>query len=514
MTAGKKETVNMKHPDVFAKRMLAAFLAALSLLLPLGCAEKAEPQTAVQDTTSAAAETEPAETELKPDLPQKDLDGYEFTVYSRDADHHTKEVFSEELNGEVVNDAVFQRNLTVESAYNVKLSALLVTESPESTMQTNFNTIVMAGDDAFDVALMHTVYAGSTALNGTAYNWWDVPYVDFDKPWWNSVLPEELDLDGLLFLAVSDYCISAIDYTWCIVYNLAMAKRYNIDDIYPVIEDGNWDFETFRTLAASAASDLNGDGQMDWEDQYGFISHFNSAVCNWSFAFDIRYVGRDDSGKPYVLPQSEKMADATEMLYDLFFDSGSSLHCTDAICTKMGSSNHDVAISDYFAGGKALFAALRVYVIDRLRGMEEDFGIIPFPKFSADQDAYYTHVDGHAPLMILPKTLTDPENAGIVMEALAYESHRSVVPAVYEIVLQEKFARDEASKRMLDLILDGRVYTFGYIYDDWNGMQWTLRKLMDAKSKDYASYYASQLSSAQNQLQKVLDAFEAVEGGN
>ena len=44
---------------------------------------------------------------------------------------------------------------------------------------------------------------------------------------------------------------------------------------------------------------------------------------------------------------------------------------------------------------------------------------------------------------------------------------------------------------MLDLILEGRVYTFGYIYDDWKGMQWTLQVLMSKKSKDYASYYKS-----------------------
>ena len=125
----------MTHFSTIAKRIAAVCLIAVFCLFPLACAEKETSQTgAVQDTTALNAETEPEETELKPDLPQKDLDGYEFTVYSRDAEHHTKEVFSEELNGEVVNDAVFQRNLAVESAYNVKLSALLVTESPESTM--------------------------------------------------------------------------------------------------------------------------------------------------------------------------------------------------------------------------------------------------------------------------------------------------------------------------------------------------------------------------------------------
>ena len=127
---------------------------------------------------------------------------------------------------------------------------------------------------------------------------------------------------------------------------------------------------------------------------------------------------------------------------------------------------------------------------------------------------YYTHVDGRAPLMILPKTLQNVENAGLIMEALAYESNQLVVPAVYEIVLQSKYARDEASSRMLDLILDGRVYTFGYMYDNWKGMQWTITNLMSQKSKDYASYYAKQLKSAETQLKAIIESYENIEGTN
>ncbi len=99
------------------------------------------------------------------------------------------------------------------------------------------------------------------------------------------------------------------------------------------------------------------------------------------------------------------------------------------------------------------------------------------------------------------------------MEALAYESNKTVVPAVCEIVLQSKYARGEASQRMLDLIPAGRVYTFGYIYDDWKGMQWTLQVLMSKKSKDCASHFKSNQKMADKQLQLVLKSFQkAVEG--
>lgn len=493
------------------KGTVLLLLCALLTSAFAGCGNGSATTETTANETTGAAETVGEDTAIGLDLPEKDLGGYAFRVYTRDTDHHIKEVYAEELTGEVVNDAVYTRNSRVEEKYNVELEAVEVTENPESTMMNEFSRIVMAGEDAFDVALMHTVNAGSTAIQGVAYNWNDVPYVDFTKPWWNTVLAEELEYNDMLFLAVSDYCISAIDYTWAFVYNRDMARDNGIEDLYTTVEEGNWDFDTFRSLCEQVKVDVNGDGKMDYDDQYGFVTHYNSAVCNWSFAFDIRYVAKDDEGMPYVLPQSDKMMTAVEKLYGLFFEDGSTLYCNDSVVKAMGYNSHDTAVSGFFKEGKSLFAALRIYVIDELRDMESDFGIIPYPKFDKEQDSYYTHVDGHAPLMILPKTLQNPENAGYVMEALAYESNQQVVPAVCEVVLQSKYARDEASSRMLQMILDGRVYTFGYMYDNWKGMQWTLTNMMNSKSKDYASYYAKQEKGAEAQLKSVLESFEMIE---
>ncbi len=496
------------------KAILLLLISAMLTGTLSSCGSAPAETTAETQGTADTAETTPADTGLKPDLPDANLDGYNFRVYTRDTDHHIKEVYAEELTGEVVNDAVYQRNVNVEERYDVKLSAVEVTEDPESTMMNEFSRIVMAGEDAFEVALMHTVHAGSVAISGVAYNWNDVPHVDFTKPWWNSVIAEELDFNNLLFLAVSDYCISAIDYTWAMVYNRDMAADNGIPDLYDTIEEGDWDYDTFNTLVNTVAVDLNGDGKMDTNDQYGFVTHYNSAICNWNFAFDVRFILRDENDDPYILPQSDKMMTIVEKLYSLFFESGAALYVNDALVSSMGEPSHDMAVANFFEAGKSLFAALRIYVIDNLRDMEGEFGIIPFPKYDKTQEAYYTHVDGHAPLMILPKTLQNVENAGLIMEALAYESNQLVVPAVYEIVLQSKYARDEASSRMLDLILDGRVYTFGYMYDNWKGMQWTITNLMSQKSKDYASYYAKQLKSAETQLEAIIESYEKIEGTN
>ncbi len=498
----------------FSGRQISSLLLAALLLTACSEAAMNTDTTATTDTADNTQNTAVAETtETGPQLevPSDSLGGYAFRVLTRDTDHHIKEVYATELNGEVVNDAVYTRNLRVEDAYDVKLEAVEITEDPEPTMSDYFRKTVQAGEDAFDLALMHTVYAGSMSLEGMARNWHDIAYVDFSKPWWNSVIADELDFQGRLFLAASDYCISAIDYTWAMLYNRAMGEDLGLGELYSTVDEGSWTFDKFNTLATAAVTDVNGDGKMDENDRYGYTTHWNSATLNWSFAFDVRYIVKNDEGVPTLLPQSEKMADIMAKLYDFYYNGSRTLYMTDQLVSSMGYSSHDLAVAGTFEKNQTLFAALRIYVIDNLRNMEDPFAIIPFPKYEEAQTGYYTHVDGHAPLMILPKTIQNTDSAGIVMEALAYYSHELVVPAVYDIVLQNKYARDESSAHMLDLILNGRVYTFGYIYDDYMGMQWTIREMLQNKKEDYASYYTSKLGSAEKQLQKIIDSYETLE---
>ncbi|MGM9625046.1 MAG: hypothetical protein ACI3XM_04975, partial [Eubacteriales bacterium] len=140
-----------------------------------------------------------------------------------------------------------------------------------------------------------------------------------------------------------------------------------------------------------------------------------------------------------------------------------------------------------------------------------NFGIIPFPKYDEAQENYYTHVDGHAPLMCLPKTNTYTERTGVIIECLNAESYRTCVPAVYDIVLTEKFSRDEMSVKMLDIILDGRTQNFGYVYEGSTGMQWSLTNLMQQKSTDFASYYKSREKNAVKYYAKIVEQHESID---
>lgn len=445
------------------------------------------------------------------DLPNDTYDSYEFRVLTRDADHHLKEVQADSENGETINDAVYYRNRAIEERFDVKIKILTTPEVTESELTDFYKKVVLAGEDAFDLALPHMVNAGVAATLGIMYDWHSIPYINFDKPWWNKVAIDELTVNNKLYLAISDYCISSMDYTWVMIYNYQMGENYNISDIFDTVKSGNWTIDKFTEYIKFVSTDVDGNGVFDYNDIYGFTTHNNSAVVNWMFALDQKITQMDSDGYPQLILNTDKMVNIVNKIYNILYNDNNTLIVDAAMQDAYQVDLHDKAVAKKFEQNESMFAAIRILYIDLLRNMESEFGIIPFPKYDTLQSNYYTHVDGHAPLMSVPITISNPERTGVIIEALSAETYREVVPAVMDIVLQSKYARDDQSYEMLELVLDGRVYTFGYIYDGWKGLQWALVKMMNNKSVDFASYYAANEDVALKQYETIMKSYEEID---
>ena len=64
---------------------------------------------------------------------------------------------------------------------------------------------------------------------------------------------------------------------------------------------------------------------------------------------------------------------------------------------------------------------------------------------------------------------------------------------------------------MLDMIVEGRVFDFGTVYDGWKGFSFFFQRLLgEKKSSDFASYYAQTSSVAENYYNTVIEYFETI----
>ena len=86
------------------------------------------------------------------------------------------------------------------------------------------------------------------------------------------------------------------------------------------------------------------------------------------------------------------------------------------------------------------------------------------------------------------KSIQDPEFVGVIAEALNAESWKRVVPAYYDISLKYKGARDEQSVAMLDLIVEGRIFDFGYVYGGTSPAFW-IQNLLELNMYDVQLQY-------------------------
>ena len=185
------------------KRTLSFIIALLTVFSVVGCGSTETPSETAS-TTAAVTETEAPETVYPPQVPQVSFDGTDFNVlYQRNGGYWMDDIYAETLVGEIVNDAVYNRNLRLEEKYKINLKAV-EQEDPVAYIRAS----IMASDQAFDLvgAGMNRIFT-QTAEN-LYIDWNTLEYVDSADPWWDSNSARDLSIGNKLFCMAGDVSYS------------------------------------------------------------------------------------------------------------------------------------------------------------------------------------------------------------------------------------------------------------------------------------------------------------------
>lgn len=415
--------------------------------------------TAADTETEAETDVLEARKLVDDSLGDKDFGGKEYRMLYqlRYADFQ----YAEELTGDVMNDAVYARNMTVEDRLNVKL---VHNTGEEEALAQHIKNSALSGNDEYDLYLGHTMYTGQYAVQGIFRNWYDTS-VDFTKPWFPQTAIKNLTLNGKMFLTASDICLSLSSNAYCYYFNKELAEMNGLEDMYDVVNRGDWTLDHLMTNVASIYQDVNGDGTATEEDLYGFCGEKTNSVVAYLYSFKIPTAEIDDTGKlSIVLGTDERGVDAMDRLRTLLYKT-------------VGSYPKSADYRTMFSGQHALFVT---GVLDESVGVyrdscDFDYGIIPYPKYDAAQDGYYTVAGGSVSSSAIPITVSDLDLISSCFTALSAENWKTVIPAYYDVTLKYKGARDEASIAMIDTILAGRNLDFAFMYDAFKGYMYKMK---------------------------------------
>lgn len=485
------------------KKRTALFLALLMLLSACSSANPETPDAAVDaaaENPTAAAEEEtaaPEETEIADELPEITFDGSDYVILTRNCCvAHTNGVYIEELTGDVVNDAVYDRNMALEERFDIHIAQPVLGNDGDPTMLT---ASVTAGDNAYDSVLYHYRHLGSTAAAGYLLDTTQAKYIDYEKPWWYQGVNDAYSVGGHYYVITGMYDLDNYYDTVCTYFNTNMMNElYPDEDIYSIVKEGRWTADTLEQLAEGATMDVDGDGQMDHaKDTFGY-GQDNGYSFVYQFAWDQPITERDADGIPTHCINTEKQVQIVEKLYHTLFEA------SPVIKNEDGSARMTA-----FKEGRCLFMVATLSTSIQLRDMEQDFGILPMTKFDETQENYYSHATAHTTAAGIPmnKTQEQMEKSAIILEAMAAGGFKTVRPAVYDVALKSKYARDDATYEMIDLVIEGRTADFADVFDNW-GLSYTLDILVARnQSKDWASHHKSLQKAQAKLIEKTVKQF-------
>lgn len=501
-------------------RLLSAALAGiLSLSVLVSCSggkdDGKTPGTSAPvsgDTGTTAPDSESVGTtgreSAKDNLPENlTFNGETVNIVYRNEDWYEHwDVIGTDNSGDVIWDAIWQRNMNVEERFGITLNIQPTLSVGPGNVGNELKQLVFAGSDEYDVIVSTANTTVTQSLYPYLYETSNLEYLDITQPWWRTNTIEELSLDGKHYrYLMGDHMLN--DYLKCgvVFYNKDIydAQFGDPDDMYKMVIDGAWTYDKMIEMVETAYSDANGDGVENVGDTFGLMlpSGYAEATYHMAYSCDIEtYQRTAEGGVDLSVFNNERNIAVVDKLIQL-------CHNTKGVYLSDKGIDSSPA---YFAENNSLFWTGRLSnaVNATMREMESDYGILPMPKFDAEQKDYVTEIHTSATVTCLPKSLSAARApmVGAVLEGWASEAYRTVITPFIESAMKLKYSRDALSGQVIDIVFDNPSIGFVDMYSaNMNGLFGTCILGYIASGKNnFASAVAKLLKPAQTTLDKYI----------
>ena len=488
------------------KRQMKLLCLMLSLLMILACFAACGNSDETTLPQSVGGDEDDTGRNAVKDTVPRDLNfkGESVTFFVRDdVDLWKNEMDVEKTTNDTLCDAVYYRNTTVEDRLGVEIKQIgqagsfNVSDAWNSTLR---NAVLTKSGD-YDSAAIYASTGSALAVEGLYYNILDIPYLDLGKPWWNQTIRDELTLFDTLYYLGGDIVVTQIANGVAIFFNKDLfSELYQTQNInlYDVVSEGKWTIDYMNELVAGAWSDENSDGIVSNGDTVGYQFNVSNtgdgSMDAWIPAMGIKLTTIID-GYPELTFYDEHTVEA--------FEKVKQLHATNPGTLSVASGN-----GTSFSIGNQLFTRSSLNTGASLRDMQDDYGVLPLPKFDEEQDDYYTTFSNTASLVVVLSTCQNTEKVGATLELMAAEGYKQVTPAYFEICLQGKYSDAPEDAEMYDRILKTFVFNFGFCYStkSLSGVGSLFRDL----TKDVAQQYEANKIKYETALEELIDKLDEI----
>ncbi len=475
----------------------------LDLLLMVGvfvaCQSTGDPQTTTDGgnkvpTTGdgTGAESGDVTTDETYTLPKEDLNGYSFNIYSimgPATTWLTFPYFDTEDSSTKISSAIYNRNTKIEEDLKCTITELNAGAGEESM----WNSLLADDQDVYQAGTDYSWDSITRSTTNYLVDFQDISTVELDKPWWDQNLNDAYAINGRIFVTSGSAMTSSWDEIFVLYFNTTIASDLDAEmNLYQEVKDGKWTLDRLHQLILAADTMLNDGG--DEDDTYGLSTQAFYAVPSLLGTNNITYGLLNDQGKVENATLSEVFLNTALHLAEKFAG-GSTIYYGNDECDTV------------FTNGNALFLNQCIGDMTRMRDLDEfDYGILPMPKYTEEQDRYYSY-SGAQYLLFVPYTCGDLEKTGIVLNAMMGLSEYTLKQVYVEDMLGQIYSRTpEASEMLFDYVLPNTLYDVG----GRSGLRFNTVLPLDTMIPGGMTEIASMIDAAKDIIQAKVEAANGV----
>lgn len=489
------------------KKSLYLILAALLLVSHTACGDStSEPSTTNADTAPDSVTEAVTEAVVTDGLPEVDMDGFLFRVYNNSKEKMTwtnTTLDVAEQSGDILEDAIYNRNRDVESRFNCKIE---VQSTGDQINSSEIQKEVMAGDSNFDLWMPRDYNIPNSIPYLRPLD--DLPYINLDAEWWFPQASEIFKFNGAQYGATSYFSLSPISRAAGIVFNEDLYANLGAEmSPYEYVYQNKWTLATFYELCKLGVADLNGDGKMDDNDRWGFGSSWKEMWARFINGSGVNFVEKNGDAYPeFTLPSDNAAIDKLLYIFETF---------NDPTIYNNPETNMDTAAVAAIKDETALFALGHPNNMGGLyRTVPMNVGYLPCPKYDEAQERYYC-TTWASEMMVILKTLPDDrlENVSIILEALSFDSAREdgVMQIYKEVMMKGKYATNENCEKMFDIVLDSLSFDFGIIAWEGELINPLIKDIFASRKGNVVSSLESFTPKVQKHIDKLIENIESNE---
>ncbi len=478
--------------------LLLALLMLCSCFVLASCADEDEPdQPSSQDPAGEEDGDAPEPSDRLPldYLPTETFDGLQINVLEWSVSGQRpgqlwvpwEDIDVDVGDGDPLSNAIYDRNGVVEETYDVVITKEYI-DVNDDLLTTAVRNNEATGDQAYQMVTTRTFQIKAFCMEGLMANMYEMDNLHTDMPWWNQDSVRSYTVGDALFFAAPEMLLRDKGATAAMFYNHKVAADEGIDDLYELVEAGDWTMEEMVSLSENVNADLDGDDLISsGEDMYGLTAGKQDLPFFLYTGAGQKFAEIDDYG--YL-----RLTFGDEEDITIWQDILDTVMYTDFYYQNMVDSSLLPEQYDPFTSDHALFYSHMVKQVLELRNMESDYGVLPIPKYSEYQKDYSSLVWMHHDCVLgipasnaVNPTLINAVSAAL--EHMSYISYYDVYPVFYDTIILGKSARDEQSKQMLELIFRTRAFDPGQY---WLPKETENFLFIYATGKSAATLWASQ----------------------